>query len=408
MKKSQIPGSIFQNNGRWWWRVTLPGEAKRRAIPLKPTGSRYATKDRSVAERVALEILERSTYDNTPRTDDNSVRGIVQAYLDHARTYYQKSREVENLRYGLNQLVDLFGDLKADDFGPMKLKEVRECMIKDNLCRTEINKRIGMVKRMFKWAAENERIPSSIAFGVSTVQNLKKGRSEARETPPIKPVPTEYVYQVLPYASPTIAAMIELQLLTGMRSGELCHIRPLDVDMSGDVWLYTPTDETGEAKHKSAHLGLSKYIAIGPKAQKILSPYMNRKVDSFCFSPAETVQASRDKRTNNRKTPLSCGNVPGSNQKENPRKVPGNQYSSCSYNYAVTKAIKKAEKDGKEVVRFTPHQLRHTAATLIRKEFGAEGLEFAAASLGHKDISATKFYAELQTSKAIEAARKLG
>jgi integrase len=47
-----------------------------------------------------------------------------------------------------------------------------------------------------------------------------------------------------------------------------------------------------------------------------------------------------------------------------------------------------------------PHQLRHTAATQLRKEFG---LEAAQVILGHRTLSVTEIYAE----KNIEAARAI-
>ena len=48
-----LPGSLYQKNGRWWWKVRLPGETKTRARALKPEGSRYAATDRQEAEEVA-------------------------------------------------------------------------------------------------------------------------------------------------------------------------------------------------------------------------------------------------------------------------------------------------------------------------------------------------------------------
>ena len=51
-----LPGSLYQKNGRWWWKVKLPGETKTRARALKPEGSRYATTDRQEAEEVAREM----------------------------------------------------------------------------------------------------------------------------------------------------------------------------------------------------------------------------------------------------------------------------------------------------------------------------------------------------------------
>jgi len=40
-----LPGSLYQKNGRWWWKANLPGEDKPKARALKPAGSRCATTD---------------------------------------------------------------------------------------------------------------------------------------------------------------------------------------------------------------------------------------------------------------------------------------------------------------------------------------------------------------------------
>lgn len=35
--------------------------------------------------------------------------------------------------------------------------------------------------------------------------------------------------------------MIEVQRLAGMRSDEVCRMRPADIDTPGTVWVYRPT-----------------------------------------------------------------------------------------------------------------------------------------------------------------------
>ena len=51
-----LPGSLYQKNGRWWWKVDLPGEDKPKARALKSNGSRCATTDYQEAEEVAREM----------------------------------------------------------------------------------------------------------------------------------------------------------------------------------------------------------------------------------------------------------------------------------------------------------------------------------------------------------------
>lgn len=52
-----------------------------------------------------------------------------------------------------------------------------------------------------------------------------------------------------------------------------------------------------------------------------------------------------------------------------------------------------------------PHQLRHNAATFLRKEFG---LETARIILGHRSAAITTIYAEADQQKAIEAMLRVG
>ena len=55
--------------------------------------------------------------------------------------------------------------------------------------------------------------------------------------------------------------------------------------------------------------------------------------------------------------------------------------------------------------RWHPHQLRHNAATELRREFG---LEAARIILGHHSVAITEVYAEKDEQQALEAMAKVG
>ena len=55
--------------------------------------------------------------------------------------------------------------------------------------------------------------------------------------------------------------------------------------------------------------------------------------------------------------------------------------------------------------RWSPNQLRHAAATEIRREFG---LEAAQVILGHSQANVTQVYAERDLAKGLEVARQIG
>ena len=61
-RRNQVPGCIFINHGRYWWRVTLPGETRNKARPLIPDGGAFATDDLGVAEQVARDMYARAVF----------------------------------------------------------------------------------------------------------------------------------------------------------------------------------------------------------------------------------------------------------------------------------------------------------------------------------------------------------
>ncbi len=78
--KVALPGEMYQKNGRWWWKVRLPGEPRVRARALKPNGAQVAAKTRKVAEEVACEKWRLSIEAET----EARVKAEVRARSGHA------------------------------------------------------------------------------------------------------------------------------------------------------------------------------------------------------------------------------------------------------------------------------------------------------------------------------------
>ena len=102
----------------------------------------------------------------------------------------------------------------------MALKAVRQAFIDSGLCRNEVNRRTGLVVRFFKWTVENELVPASVHHGLRAVPGLRRGRTaSARPSPSARsPMPT---WMPSSLTRRRVAAMVELQRLTGMRPGEV-------------------------------------------------------------------------------------------------------------------------------------------------------------------------------------------
>jgi hypothetical protein len=79
-------GSLYKNGNRWWWRVKLPGEKKRKGIPLKPAGAKLPTKDKDIAIGVAEMLWQQAV---TGKTDSaKTISDVVNLYHEHCKTYY--------------------------------------------------------------------------------------------------------------------------------------------------------------------------------------------------------------------------------------------------------------------------------------------------------------------------------
>jgi integrase len=358
------------------------------------------------------------------RSEGLTIDELIEQYWDFANGYYvrdgQPARSVSNIKDALRHVRKLYGRTEASAFGPTALKAVRAGMIDAGLARKTINGRIGIIRRMFRWAAGEELIPAAMYQALQAVSGLTAGRSGARETGPVRPVEEPAFQAILPYLSRTVAAMVQVQWLTAARPGEVVTMRVRELDRSGKDWVYRPTE------HKTAHHDRVRAIQIGPRARAILAPFLEKaSPDDYVFSPQAALRAQNQARRNARQTPLTPSQR-ARQAKRNPRRAPGEFYLKNAYRSAIWRACDKAfphptlskhksadltEEQRAELSvwrkshRWSPNRLRHAAATRIRKAFD---LEAAQVVLGHARADVTQVYAERDLSRAVEVMRQIG
>lgn len=345
-----------------------------------------------------------------------TVAELVDAFQVHAARHYTGSNEAANYAPVQRLLLEFNASTPTADFGPRDLKRIRERLVADGAARSGINRSMVRLRTMFRWAVAEGLAPATVASALAMVRGLRAGELGAREAAPIRPVARELVESTLAHLPPTVAAMVSLQLLTGSRPGEVCALRPCDLDTSGPVWWYTP------ASHKTAHRGKVRRIPLIRAAQDLLRPFLLRPLASPCFSPAEAAEWCRSRRHEERRTSPTCGNVPGSNRLERPEKVPGDRYTSRTYSQAIRYALLRAFPAPPDVAEcdrrrwrrehpqearewrasrhWAPNQLRHLIATEVRRRFG---LEAARIVCGHSTAATTEtYYAEVHAGQAAE------
>jgi integrase len=327
-----------------------------------------------------------------------SVTELILQYWRWAQGYYRDDednpgQELDNLKVALRPLRTLYGHAPAKHFGPLALRAVQEELVGRGLSRNVVNARVNRIKRCFKWAASCELIPAGVYAALRTVPGIRQGRGAARETQPVKPVPVGHVEAALPFLPDPVAALVRVQLLTGCRAGEAMVMRAMDLTTSGEVWAYRP------GSHKNKHRGLDRVIYLGPQAQAVVRPFLTTDLQACIFSPRRYVEAMHARRAERRVTRRTPSELLRK-RKEKPLRKPAERYDRRSYRQAIVRACTKAN-----VPAWSPLQLRHTAATLIRAKYGVEA---AKVILGHARIESSQLYAERDLGRAEKIMAEIG
>jgi integrase len=374
-----------------------------------------------------------------------SVNELILAFWKFAKDYYGfdgKRGDEACLRDALKVVRSLYGRTPAGEFGPRALKACRQGMIARGWSRNYINAQIDRIRRMYRWGASEEKVDAAVYQALCTVEGLRAGKTEARETKKVKPVPEDRVETTLPCMPSVVRAMTRFQLLTGCRPDEACRLRPVDIDMHNpSCWVYRPGSDQGpHGQHKTAHHQQDRVVLIGPRAQEVLRPYLGVEPTAFCFSPAAGESARSAERRSCRKTPLYPSHLKrlAAKRKRAPRRPPGDRYDTASYRRAIERACDQAfplperlaprpQENGKresraawwakltgeersevrtwrQTHRWRPNQLRHTRATELRRH----GLDVAKTILGHTKVETTQLYAEKDIAAAMELVSRIG
>ena len=362
-------------------------------IYLGPWGSVEADRE---YRRILAEMLTPCSSGVTEFT----VSEVVAVFLEWAEGNYrhpngESTGSFERYVVVVRPLVLLYGDSAVSKFGPLALKAVREDMIRSGLARNTINTRITLIKTLFKWGVENEMVPVAVYQALMTVRGLAEGKSAAKERPPVPQVELDDVLKTVAVAHKTLADMIRVQLLAGMRPKEVRLMRACDIDKSDDIWVYMPHT------HKTQHKGKYRPIPILPESQAILMPYLidkEERPDEYLFQPGDAVRQINFERRAVRKSKVQ----PSQRNRKKGRKFPFREcYTKDAYYTAVNRAAERAG-----VPHWSPNQLRHTKATEVEKMLG---IEAARVLLGHASVETTKIYLDpnVKLKEQIEAVKEL-
>lgn len=345
---------------------------------------------------------------------DKTIDELALGYLDFAKRYHSRdgkpTKEFASTVSAIGQLCEMFGEKEGRTFTASQMVRLQDQLIENGYARKSINQRIGRIRRFFRWCCKHDHLPATLYHSLLAVDGLRRGKSGAREPEPIGPVDLQHVDALLPFVSPQIAAMTQIQHLCGMRPAEVCIMRRCDIDTSGEIWLYRPR------AHKTDHHGQSLVKAIPRKAQDLIRQFFQADAEAYLFSPQDAEAWRLTHRPpyagRERKTPVYPSEMRARERtkaarlrrRERTISIARRRYNTDSYRRAINYGFARAKKAGVIIPHWHPHQLRHTIATSISQVIGQQA---AQRWLGHTHMKTTEIYAEKQTAELIEIAKEL-
>lgn len=347
-----------------------------------------------------------------------TVMELVAGFLVWAKGRYVKSpQELSAFGVAIQRLIRLYRDTPVTKFGPVALQTVRSLMVADDLCRNSVNAAVHRIRRIWRWGTRNELLEETLWRALLSVPALTEGEEGVRESDPVQPAKWRQLRAVLRLAPATVQIMVRLQVLTGMRPGELVRLRAVDVDRSNKGWLYRPSE------HKTKSRGKSRVIHIGPRARAILEPLLPAEAEAYVFRPLCSLEDLYAHRPYAGDRPAAHDPLRRRRQARargvTPRHV-GQRYSVEAYRRAVRRACEQAyplpahlaRQDGESADAWRdrlgldgwgqvaawrkthllhPHQLRHSFATRIGNRYGQEAAQVL---LGHSRLQTTGIYVQ--------------
>ena len=278
-------------------------------------------------------------------------------------------------RVAMRRLCYGFGNYLAADIGRRELIETRELFRSAGNCRKTINGQITRIRSVFVWAAELEMIPDDVPAKLKMVRPLKSG--EAPTYDDTLPVAADVVAKTCKHLPAEAVDLVHVLQYSGARPGELFGMPVGGIKRrSPDLWTYDPKH------HKNSHHGHTRRIRFGPKSIAILKRILKTaKPGGNVFVRPKWVDPRARKRWHN---------------------MAGKPWNRDNFAKLIARTCA-----AHGIEHWHPHQLRHRAATDAYNRKGGNAAA-AQALLGHKLLSTTQRYIEVEDQPADAAARRFG
>ena len=214
----------------------------------------------------------------TPRTACQLTRVLLAFWERHAALHHRHedgtpTSELADYKLSLRPVCELYGETPAAEFGPKKLKAVREHQVRRRTVpqgdqpagRAD---EAGVPVGGRRGAGAARRVRGFAGGGRAQGRPVRRPRDAARSPRP------GGALRRRPALPPTAArAIVELQRWTGMRPGEACRLQThRDRPVRPDGLDLPP------GRHKTKHHGKARAVAVGPKGRAVVLAFLAGRV----------------------------------------------------------------------------------------------------------------------------------
>ena len=317
MKLKQT-GSILDNHGLWYYSVKLPGESKRRLVPLRAPGAKHTMRTdrpRKMAEQAAARYWEEHTRQiKRHETVGVTVAELCALWDSHCKEYYrgpdgQPTSTAVNAVLDVRLFRELFCNASVAELTHTDMQKLRDALVRSGVGRSTVNARLWRVKYMLSWALDEALIPATVKAELTQVKGVRRGRTSAPERKPVRPVDDSTTTATIGHMMPNTADMVRVHRLTGMRPCEMCGLRWSLIDTARTPWIYHVPPEINKNEWRG-ELGQPRAVCIGPKARAILERHKGG--GDVPFSPVRAMAEYLEARRAARVTPFYGKASPGS------------------------------------------------------------------------------------------------
>ena len=286
--------SVFQQNGssRWYIRYYHDGTEYRVA------GGRTKREAQDRERTIKVELKRGADPDSFAVT--RTFKFLADAYQDDPDVkqlvWYPRVRAIAK------RLTDMFGMLRITSVKAPAIAKYKARRLEDGIKQSTLNREMSVLRRMFRWGAEQGLVHAS---NIPTIKTKKESHK-------IITVSVDDEARLLAQCPKWLSDMVIVAVDTGCRSGELLSIKWGDVDL-----------RAGYVRVKTEKAGGSRNLYMTPRVFKVFSSMPTGLPDVGVF--------------------------------QHPR----GKYRVSTLGEAFSNAVKKAGLSN----RITFHSLRHTFAT---------------------------------------------